>query len=325
VDHGVDRRVAECFPDEFRVREFAFHQRTPLYVFAVTHAQVVQNNGAMAGMCHGPSRVTADVSGAPGQQDVHESNELTIRPNEDGRSGALGYIGTDMPEEFDKYSGDYESLVTDPVRTSFGGGSSDFFHARKMELLLRFFDRKGLRPSEMSWLDVGCGGGELLELGKPHFRKRSGCDPSAGMLSRAGANVEVRLQTSATTIPFDSKAFDLVTAVCVYHHVVPENRVALTSEIRRVLKPSGMFIMIEHNPLNPMTRFVVSRVPLDKDAQLLSARVARSVAVAAGLRPFQTDYFLYFPKSFYQKLGRMENVLGWLPLGGQYACYALNS
>ena len=80
--------------------------------------------------------------------------------------------------------------------------------------------------------------------------------------------------------------------------------------------------MIEHNPLNPVTKLVVSRVPLDKDAQLLSARAARCLTAAAGLQPFPTEYFLYFPKSIYAKLGRIERMLRWLPLGGQYASYA---
>jgi ubiquinone/menaquinone biosynthesis C-methylase UbiE len=71
-------------------------------------------------------------------------------------------------------------------------------------------------------LDVGCGRGELLELGRPHFLSCSGCDPSSGMLSAAASAIEVRPQTSPTEIPFDSQAFDLVTAACVYHHVVPE-------------------------------------------------------------------------------------------------------
>jgi ubiquinone/menaquinone biosynthesis C-methylase UbiE len=228
-----------------------------------------------------------------------------------------------MPAEIDDYSSDYEKLVTDPVRSSFGGGSSEFFHKRKMELLLRFFRRRGLRPSAMSWLDVGCGRGELLELGRPHFRECAGCDPSSGMLSAAGAAIEVRPQTSATGVPFDSQAFDLVTAVCVYHHVVPEDRLELTKEIRRVLRPGGMFVMIEHNPLNPVTKLVVSRVPLDKDAQLLSARTARSISTTAGLEPVRTEYFLYFPKSLYEKIGRVENSLIGLPLGGQYASYSL--
>ena len=227
-----------------------------------------------------------------------------------------------MSAEFDRFSGDYENLVTDPVRTSFGGGSSEFFHTRKMELLLRFLKRRGMQPSKMSWLDLGCGQGELLKLGGGHFRERYGCDPSQGMLSAASDGIEVRRPIAATSIPFESSTFDLVTAVCVYHHVLLEERGELTSEIRRVLKRGGTFVMIEHNPHNPVTRLVVSRVPLDKDARLLSARTARYLTAAAGLKPILTEYFLYFPKSIYAKLGRIENMLGWLPLGGQYAFYA---
>lgn len=227
-----------------------------------------------------------------------------------------------MSAEFDKFSKDYENLVTDPVRTSFGGGSSEFFHTRKIELLLRFLKRRDMQPSKTSWLDVGCGQGELLKLGRGHFRECYGCDISEGMLSAASYGIEVRPQIAATSIPFDSSTFDLVTAVCVYHHVLPEDRMGLTSEVRRVLKRGGIFVMIEHNPLNPVTKLVVSRVPLDKDAQLLSARAARYLTSAAGLKPFPTEYFLYFPKSIYAKLGRIENMLGWLPLGGQYASYA---
>jgi SAM-dependent methyltransferase len=228
-----------------------------------------------------------------------------------------------MSVEFDRFSGDYENLVTDSVRTRFGGGSSEFFHERKMKLLLRFLRRKGIGASQLSWLDVGCGRGDLLQSGSGHFRERCGCDPSEGMLSAADSGVEVRPQTAATSIPFDSQAFDLVTAVCVYHHVLPADRVDLTVEVKRVMKPGGIFVMIEHNPINPITRLVVSRVPLDRDAQLLSARAAASVSLAAGLKPSLTEYFLYFPKAIYEKLGRVEDMLSWLPLGGQYASYSV--
>lgn len=226
-----------------------------------------------------------------------------------------------MEEEFDRYANDYEHLVTDSIRDSFGGGS-EFFHTRKMELLLRFLRRTGVSPSALTWLDVGCGQGELLRMGQSQFGRVAGCDPSAGMLT-AARSIEVKQQPSATELPFESESFDLVTAVCVYHHVIPEERVKLTLEITRVLKKGGTFVMIEHNPINPLTQLVVSRVPIDKDAQLLSARSARRVEAAAGLNPFRTEYFLYLPRPLYKLLGRIENLLDWLPLGGQYASYAL--
>lgn len=226
-----------------------------------------------------------------------------------------------MPEEFDQYSEDYQHLVTDSIRDSFGGGS-EFYHARKMELLLRFFRRAGKAPSGLAWLDVGCGQGELLGMGKPHFGRIAGCDPSAGMLSGA-RGIEVKRQPSATELPFEPASFDFVTAVCVYHHVIKEERVKLTAEVNRVLKSGGIFAMIEHNPYNPLTQLVVSRVPVDRDAHLLSPRSARRVESAAGLKPYRTEYFLYLPKPLYQRLGRVEDLLDWFPFGGQYAAYAL--
>jgi SAM-dependent methyltransferase len=226
-----------------------------------------------------------------------------------------------MPEEFDHHAEAYEELVYNPVRAGFGGGGSEFFHIRKMDLLLRFLKRRGISPSSLAWLDVGCGRGDLLRLGEPHFRRTAGCDPSAGMLS-ACKNSEVRVQPSATEVPFDTESFDIVTAVCVYHHVLPALRMELTLEIRRVLKKGGIFVMIEHNSFNPLTRFVVNRIPVDRDAQLLSAPVSRSVQQQAGLTPFRTEYFLFLPKLFYRFLGWTENMVTWLPLGGQYATYA---
>jgi len=229
-----------------------------------------------------------------------------------------------MRSEFDQYAGDYENLVTEPVRTRFGGGTSDFFHARKMELLLKFLRKQGRDPSRTSWLDLGCGRGDLLDLGAADFTERAGCDPSEEMLSSVRPGLEIRRQSSPTTIPFDSGKFDLVTAVCVYHHVVPPDRVPLTAEIRRVLKPGGLLVIIEHNPLNPVTKAVVKRIPLDHDAQLLSARTAQKLVSAVGFRPLRTEYFLYFPKALYGSLGSIEGALGWLPLGGQYATFATN-
>jgi SAM-dependent methyltransferase len=144
------------------------------------------------------------------------------------------------------------------------------------------------------------------------------------MLATGNSSFEVRRQMSPAGIPFDSQAFDLVTAVCVYHHVQPTDRLDLTAEIRRVLKPGGLFVMIEHNPFNPITQAVVNNVPIDKDAKLLSARRARSLASAAGLQPVGVEYFLYFPKFLYSPMRHLESLLRRFPLGGQYACYALN-
>jgi SAM-dependent methyltransferase len=96
---------------------------------------------------------------------------------------------------------------------------------------------------------VGCGRGELLKLLASDFGRAAGCDPSAEMLASLGGSlVETRLQPEPATLPFESKSFDFVTAVCVYHPVPLKGRAALTREIARVIRPGGVFCMIEHNP-----------------------------------------------------------------------------
>jgi SAM-dependent methyltransferase len=134
--------------------------------------------------------------------------------------------------------------------------------------------------------------------------------------------IDTRVQKHPLQIPYGDAEFDLVTAVCVYHHVPPADRRTLTSEIRRVLRPGGIFCMIEHNPFNPVTRLIVSRTPVDSDAILLPASEAWGLASGAGFDPLERDYFLYFPQAIYRYLGRMEAALTKVPLGGQYAVFS---
>jgi len=222
--------------------------------------------------------------------------------------------------EFDEYASDYDGLLRDPMRDGFVE-NREFYHRRKWSLILNFLRNHGIDASKMEWLDVGCGRCELLGCGSAHFSRVIGCDPSREMVRNPG-KIEVRLQEAPAVLPFPDGSFDFATAVCVYHHVEELDRVPLTLEIQRVLRPNGIFCMIEHNPFNPVTQFIVSRSPIDVDAHLLTAHTARRYSAAAGLRAIGTEYFLYLPEKFYDKAPRFEALLGKLPLGGQYAVFA---
>ena len=89
-----------------------------------------------------------------------------------------------MSAEFDRYAGNYEDLLRDPMRDRFAA-SAEYFHLRKWLLIQDFFRRRSIRSQDLCWLDAGCGKGELLRLGKAHFRTAMGCDPSAEMLGIA--------------------------------------------------------------------------------------------------------------------------------------------
>jgi ubiquinone/menaquinone biosynthesis C-methylase UbiE len=125
----------------------------------------------------------------------------------------------------------------------------------KLILLREFCRQRGIDTERADWLDVGCGDGGLLKMGQPYFRSVAGCDVSEGVL-RECPGLNVKLQDSARRVPFNDASFDIVTMVCVYHHVDLADRPAMTEDVSRVLKPEGLLCIIEHNPFNPVTQFV---------------------------------------------------------------------
>jgi SAM-dependent methyltransferase len=223
--------------------------------------------------------------------------------------------------EFDRFAGQYEDLLKDPVRDYFAPGSA-FFVTRKLEVLLAFATASGRDLSQSTWADIGCGKGELLRAGRSHFANVTGCDISTDMI-RDCHDVNVVLQVEDDRLPFEDASADWVTAVCVYHHIDPRQRVALTADIRRVLRPGGIFAMIEHNPLNPVVQFVIRRTPVDEHAVLLTAGGARRVMREAGLEAVATRYFLCIPERWYPRLRAVETALQRAPIGGQYCVFGV--
>jgi SAM-dependent methyltransferase len=224
-----------------------------------------------------------------------------------------------MSAEFDKYAGEYSKLLADPLRDRFA--DETFFHERKLLLMREYFRREGWKPERRTWVDIGCGRGELLKLGRADFGLATGCDVSPEMLVGC-AGLEVRRQVRDDVLPFADGFADLATAVCVYHHVPPAKRAAVTREALRILKPGGYFCIIEHNPLNPLTQAIVKRSPIDVDAQLLRAGETCRLLEGQNFRVEAVHYFLFFPKPLFPSVGFMEKALTWLPLGGQYAVFA---
>jgi len=226
--------------------------------------------------------------------------------------------------EFDSFSDSYDDLLKDPIRDRFMGGASDFFHTRKRDLIRSYFAKRGTSTYDLAYLDLGCGKGELAVSLRGDFGRTCGCDPSDAMM-RSGQiearGIETLVQEYPEVIPFPDGEFDFVSAVCVYHHVPLASRGQLTAEVYRVLKPGGTFVIIEHNPYNPVTQGVVKRTPVDADAILLKPMETRGLLRSKGFSISELEYFLYLPEKLYRNFGRLETMLRRVPLGGQYAAF----
>lgn len=224
-----------------------------------------------------------------------------------------------MTAGFDAYGGEYEALVQKSI--AFSGVAHDVFVRAKIALLSDVFERH-FDSAPPSLLDVGCGVGAMHTGLASITRTLSGTDLSAVSLARARdehPEVEYR-EGHDDALPWQDANFDVALAVCVLHHVPPGERAGLLAEMRRVTRPGGLVVVIEHNPWNPLTRLAVARCPFDHDAVLLGAGEARRGLGKVGLTGVASRHFLVFP-SVHRLVASVERRLGGVPLGAQYMAF----
>ena len=99
-------------------------------------------------------------------------------------------------------------------------------------------------------LDVGCGNGYFMFMSKDKFKECYGVDVSSLRIERAkerskkrrsGNNLHFHKCDVDEGLPFANSFFDAVSCIAVLEHVFnPPN---VVDEIRRVLKPGGIFIV----------------------------------------------------------------------------------
>lgn len=223
--------------------------------------------------------------------------------------------------EFDKFAQEYGELHDANIAIT--GESGDYFAEYKMRDLRRLV---GDAPSNGEFLDFGAGIGNCV----PYFRKHlpgaalTCVDVSAKSLAVAATRFPGQarfIQFDGSVLPFESASFDAGYAACVFHHIPREAHVALLQEIRRVLRPGGLFMVYEHNPLNPLTRRAVDQCPFDENAVLMPASALRDALQAAGFASPRIRFRLFFPKLL-ALLRPLEEHLSWCPLGAQYLVWA---
>lgn len=216
-----------------------------------------------------------------------------------------------MPD-FSKYAKSYDAHL----EASLPGGGEDlgFFAQYKVELAARRLEGARVR----SVLDFGCGPGRGLPYIAHQFAQAEiwAYDPSEACAMEASRQLPAtKVVSRSEDIPVSR--FDCIFLSNVLHHVPKSDRIHELRQCRTSLNASGSLFVFEHNPFNPLTRWVFERCPFDQDAEMLRLSEARSAGEEAGLRVVGSGYCLFVPSAF-GGIYRLEDFLGWLPLGAQY-------
>jgi len=225
------------------------------------------------------------------------------------------------PAEFDAYARGYDAGMDDPLKRLLGT-SADQYLAVKVRWLRDDLTDFEPRPA---LLDFGCGEGAFLRqwAAASDSDRLHGCDVSRGMLEEARKRWRSPVALphlrpfDGARAPFDDASMDVSVACAVFHHIPPANRPAAYRELMRVLRPGGRVYVFEHNPLNPLTRYVVRRTPIDRNAVLLRAREVLAGLRQAGATELRVRYQHFTPPRL-PFLRAADALLGWLPLGAGY-------
>ncbi|HEY8794311.1 MAG TPA: class I SAM-dependent methyltransferase [Gemmatimonadaceae bacterium] len=221
--------------------------------------------------------------------------------------------------DFDIYAQNYDEALA--LGLSFTGETKDYYAAGRVAWLAKRLAAR--KHAVRTVMDFGCGTGS----GVPYLfdglgaRLVHGVDVSAASLETAR---EMHTRDGATFAMIEERigaTFDLAFCNGVFHHIPVAERHGAAAYVHDALLRGGMFALWENNPWNLGTRYIMSRVPFDRDAIMMSPPETRRLLRDAGFDIVRTDYLFIFPHLL-RALRPLERALSPFPLGGQYLVLA---
>lgn len=225
-------------------------------------------------------------------------------------------------DDFNKFADDYRSIHTENIQLT---GVDSFYFAEMKVRLLQPVEKN----TELKVLDIGCGDGATELFMQKYFSKWkiNGIDVSEKSIQVAD---ERKLQNAnfslynGTNILLPDQSFDIVFIAGVLHHVDFSLHQTIIKEIFRTLKVGGRLYLFEHNPLNPITRYLVKTCVFDVDAKLLKSQYTSKLLSQNGLQIHTKQFIIFFPRNgVFKYLIFLEKYLHRIPFGGQYFIRAI--
>ncbi len=218
--------------------------------------------------------------------------------------------------EFDEYAANYDAALGRGLAVS--GEDKNYFARGRIVWLAHRLAELGNCPRQV--MDFGCGIGSsapyLLEyLDAERVTGVDVSEKSLAVAAQLNGTAQTRFLSFADYQP--NAEMDLVFCNGVFHHIPIADRAAAVAYVYRALKPGGLFAMWDNNSWNPGARWVMSRIPFDRDAVMIGAGKARRLLRAGGFELLGTDFLFIFPRAL-RWLRFLEPHLARLPVGAQY-------
>jgi len=214
--------------------------------------------------------------------------------------------------EFDQYAANYDRMLAE----SLPGGINESGYYAEYKIALMAEKLQKTKPKRI--LDFGCGSGRSLPYLEKFFPSAElwGYDVSPESLKFAEQTApQANLFNDWQAI--GDVQFDAILAANVFHHIPAPERIVALKFCHKALAEKGQLFIFEHNPYNPLTRWVFERCPFDADAEMLSLSTTLALIKHVGFSNAQHGYTLFFP-GFLAFLRSLESYLKILPFGAQY-------
>lgn len=209
-----------------------------------------------------------------------------------------------------KYSDAYQKNFSKNVELS--GRESTLFAAHKADIIDELV--KNVAYSPLSILDFGCSDGLLTSFIQILFSNAriTAVDKSYEHIEVARlAYPSINFEMATTSIPSNPNLYDLVIVCDVLHHIPKKEHPHYIQEFIRALKPGGLCIIIELNPLNFYTKFNFTCTIAQKNISMLNHWYLQKLLRPYGLIATQFHYSNLFTRLPWCKR---------LPFGALYSC-----
>jgi ubiquinone/menaquinone biosynthesis C-methylase UbiE len=207
----------------------------------------MQDEDSVIGHFEALRRMFADLPAANERRLAGRAEEAAAMPEAEGLPD---YYARNFHYQTDGYLSEESARLYDIQVDTLFIGTSGAMRRQALPPIAAYVRGKDQR--QLSMLDVACGTGRFLGQAAQAFpaMPMTGVDLSAAYVEAAREHLAGRrnirvVEGNAEALPLPDASQDIVTSIYLYHELPGEVRRKVTAEILRVLKPGGLYVLVD--------------------------------------------------------------------------------